>query len=422
MSDRNCVGEAMIEMQMKWLFVNEEYQMLICTRKLCGIGMELGGVEKHLIKRHEVKKTLARGVQMAIRAAQEGKGWEEYSTRRPRNGLRPQRGLAVFDGFQCGLCDELPARRVEDVEHHLYVFPGKKECHIWYPVRMQSWGGKGRVSDVFWIVDESKEDNDEGYLDDEGWREGGGREESEEGQGFDDLQQWVGEEPSTWELREVGGVCESRVAGRFPSNVNICKTRERTKQAQAKMSDSKNSAAGEMPAGVKNLIVVNPEYEKIICRAKGCGRAIKAVNLRKHLQGRHRIGTSVARQASQVARGLKWDEEGWRNVKPEDGLAPQVGIAAWYGNFSDGYYHRYWVVAGGMPSEWEEAAPAEEAPVEEAGQVEKAPAAELNKKEIPDYISEESEVWSEEDGQEEREREGCKEKEKFDEWEGLCFG
>lgn len=58
MSDRNCVGEAMIEMQMKWLFVNEEYQMLICARKLCGIGMELGGVEKHLIKRHEVKSHL----------------------------------------------------------------------------------------------------------------------------------------------------------------------------------------------------------------------------------------------------------------------------------------------------------------------------------------------------------------------------
>lgn len=230
------------------------------------------------------------------------------------------------------------------------------------------------------------------------------------------------------------------------------------------MSDSKNSVEEEMPAGVRKLIVVNHEYKKIICRAKGCGRAIKAVNLRKHLQGRHRIGTSVARQASQVARGLKWDEEGWRNVKPEDGLASQVGIAvkdafrcthcrhytsifpedvdvhweyyehgvtegsktekvriqAWYGNFSDGYYHRYWVVAGGMPSEWEEAAPAEEAPVEEAGQVEKAPAAELNKKEIPDYISEESEVWSEEDGREEWE--GCKEKEDLDGREGNCLG
>ncbi|KFX86782.1 hypothetical protein V490_08852 [Pseudogymnoascus sp. VKM F-3557] len=182
-------------------------------------------------------------------------------------------------------------------------------------------------------------------------------------------------------------------------------------------------------------------------QGQGCGRAIKAVNLRKHLQGRHRIGTSVARQASQVAPpqvGIAVKDafrcthcRHYTSIFPEDvdvhweyyehGVAEgskteKVRIQAWYGNFSDGYYHRYWVVAGGMPSEWEEAAPAEEAPVEEAGQVEKAPAAELNKKEIPDYISEESEVWSEEDGQEEREREGCKEKEKFDEWEGLCFG
>ncbi|OBT81040.1 hypothetical protein VE02_10339, partial [Pseudogymnoascus sp. 03VT05] len=66
------------------------------------------------------------------------------------------------------------------------------------------------------------------------------------------------------------------------------------------MSDSKNSAAEEMPAGVKNMIVINHEYKKIICKAVGCGRAVKAVNLRKHLQGRHRIRISVAREASRV--------------------------------------------------------------------------------------------------------------------------
>ncbi|KFY82721.1 hypothetical protein V498_08483 [Pseudogymnoascus sp. VKM F-4517 (FW-2822)] len=165
-------------------------------------------------------------------------------------------------------------------------------------------------------------------------------------------------------------------------------TREEKKQAQAKMSDSKISAAEEMPAGVKNLIVVNPEYKKIICRAKGCGRAIKAVNLRLHLQNRHRIGFGVAKNASQVARGFRWDEDLWGNVQPEDGLAPQVGVAVkdafrckrcrqyaaifpenvdvhwdyhghgvtegdkaeevrvqtWYGRFADGYSNSYWVV------------------------------------------------------------------------------
>ncbi|OBT70706.1 hypothetical protein VF21_10277, partial [Pseudogymnoascus sp. 05NY08] len=154
------------------------------------------------------------------------------------------------------------------------------------------------------------------------------------------------------------------------------------------MSDSKNSAAEEMPAGVKNVIVVNHKYKKIICWAKGCGRAIKAVNLRKHLQIRHQIGFAVAKNASQVACGFRWDEELWRNVQPEDRLALQVGVAikdafqckhccqyalifpenvdvhwdyhghgvtegdnveevriqTWYGRFADGYSNSYWVV------------------------------------------------------------------------------
>lgn len=78
---------------------------------------------------------------------------------------------------------------------------------------------------------------------------------------------------------------------------------------QCKMSNSKNGAAEAMPVGVKKLVIINHEYKKFICRGKGWGRAIKAVNLRKHLQGRHRRGISVARKASQVARGLKWYEE-----------------------------------------------------------------------------------------------------------------
>jgi hypothetical protein len=65
---------------------------------------------------------------------------------------------------------------------------GETEGHIWDEVRMQSWGGKGRVGVEFWTVDESKqsvekkaEDESTGYyldeldeFDDEGWREGRG--------------------------------------------------------------------------------------------------------------------------------------------------------------------------------------------------------------------------------------------------------
>ena len=62
---------------------------------------------------------------------------------------------------------------------------------------------------------------------------------------------------------------------------------------------------------------------------------------------------------------------------------------------------------------------AEEAAVDDAA-AEKGTAREMDSKEIPDNITEESEDWSEEKGQEEME--GCNEKEDFDEWEGNCFG
>jgi hypothetical protein len=234
------------------------------------------------------------------------------------------------------------------------------------------------------------------------------------------------------------------------------------------MSDSKNGAAEEMPAGVKDLIVINHEYKKIICKAKGCGRAIKAVNLRKHLQGRHRIRMSVARQSSQVARGFRWDEGLWANVQPKDGLAPQVGLGVmngyrckhcrqyvsifredvdvhwdyhghgvtdgynaeivrfqtWYGSFVDGYSNSCWVVDEGKVGEGEETEeasmekaageePSQKAPVEEMVQ-------EMDPKEVTEYIAEESEVWSEEEGHEEGE--GSNEKENFNGWEGNCFG
>lgn len=119
MNDRNWVREAQIKTGMKCLLANKEYQRLICTRKRCGIGLELGGVEEHLVRAHGVEETLARGVQMGFRAAQEWKGWVECSNKRPQNGLGPQKGLEVFDGFQCRFCEEPPARTVEEVDDHL---------------------------------------------------------------------------------------------------------------------------------------------------------------------------------------------------------------------------------------------------------------------------------------------------------------
>jgi hypothetical protein len=70
-------------------------------------------------------------------------------------------------------------------------------------------------------------------------------------------------------------------------------------------------------------------------------------------------------------------------------------------------------------SDGEEAALVEEALAEEAAPAEEALADEMGPKEIPGDITEESEVWSEEGGQEVREQ--CEGEENFDGWEGNCF-
>ncbi|OBT70705.1 hypothetical protein VF21_10276 [Pseudogymnoascus sp. 05NY08] len=173
MNNRNWVREAQIKMGMKWLLANEEYQKVICTRKQCRIGLELGGVEKHLIKTHRVRETLVGGIQMGI-CAQEGKGWDECSKKRLRNGLKPQKGLAVFDGFQCRFCEEPPARTVEEVNDHLYEMHRETEGHIWDKVPVQSWGGKGGVKDECWIVDDSKQ-SEEKKAEDETMGDNGGQ-------------------------------------------------------------------------------------------------------------------------------------------------------------------------------------------------------------------------------------------------------
>ncbi|KFY48255.1 hypothetical protein V496_10297 [Pseudogymnoascus sp. VKM F-4515 (FW-2607)] len=58
------------------------------------------------------------------------------------------------------------------------------------------------------------------------------------------------------------------------ATLDICKAIEE-KQAQGKISDSKNGAAEEMPSGVKNLISFNHKYKKVICSGSGCGKAIE---------------------------------------------------------------------------------------------------------------------------------------------------
>lgn len=183
------------------LVVNEEYQRLICVGRECGVGLELGSVGDHYKNIHGLKEK--NSIVMAIRAVQLGKGWSKFNQTKPGDGSRPQRGLAVFDGFQCRFCHESKAA-VEDIEHHIYEMHRETEGHIWDAVRVQSWGGKGRGGDDFWVVDESKDrgekatgyENEEGYLDEfdnEVWSEGmsqWGREDLGEWEEWEEWEEW----------------------------------------------------------------------------------------------------------------------------------------------------------------------------------------------------------------------------------------
>ncbi|OBT70932.1 hypothetical protein VF21_10101 [Pseudogymnoascus sp. 05NY08] len=140
---------------------------------------------------------------------------------------------------------------------------------------------------------------------------------------------------------------------------------------------------------------------------------------------------------------VHWDYHGHGVTEGDN--AEEVQVQTWYGRFADGYRNLYWVVDESIrwngedlsrglklksglgrdegerlmveERKYGENEEMEEAPVEDAPAIMEE---ETDLKEIPYDNSEESEDWSEEDGQ--KEREGCKEKENFKGWEGDCFG
>lgn len=72
----------------------------------------------------------------------------------PVDGLGPQEGLAVFDGVRCGVCDA-KLRTVKEGKRHLRK-AGHGVDRDLKAVRMQSWGGKGKLNDEYWVVHEGK--------------------------------------------------------------------------------------------------------------------------------------------------------------------------------------------------------------------------------------------------------------------------
>lgn len=97
------------------------------------------------------------------------------------------------------------------------------------------------------------------------------------------------------------------------------------------MSDSKNSAAEAMPAGAGNFVGFNHKYKKIICSGSGCGTVITFDELGQHLGRKHHVGPGISDQVTKVARRLGWEEKLPGDVRPEGGMAPQVGLSVWDG-------------------------------------------------------------------------------------------
>lgn len=137
----------------RFFIMNEEYNKVICISEGCRKAIKARAVQGHLQRKHNVEGVLSKRIADAI-GEEVGWRWRPSNKRLPVNGLGPQKGLEVFKRFQCRFCNELPARTVEEVEHHLYEMHRETEGHIWDEVPVQSWGGEGTYE--CWVVDERK--------------------------------------------------------------------------------------------------------------------------------------------------------------------------------------------------------------------------------------------------------------------------
>ncbi|OBT97559.1 hypothetical protein VE01_04455 [Pseudogymnoascus verrucosus] len=114
----------------RFFIMNEEYNKVICIGEGCRKAIKAQAVQRHLQRRHNVEGVLSKRIADVI-GEEVGWRWRPSNKRLPVNGLGPQKGLEVFKRFQCRFCNELPARTVEEVEHHLYEMHRETEGHIW---------------------------------------------------------------------------------------------------------------------------------------------------------------------------------------------------------------------------------------------------------------------------------------------------
>ncbi len=95
------LGGDVKQVQEKWeryFIMNEEFNKVICIGAWCRRAIDKDDIEGHLKRRHKVKRLLRKRIARVIEEKVE-RGWGMSKEGIPVDGLGPQKGLRVFDGF-----------------------------------------------------------------------------------------------------------------------------------------------------------------------------------------------------------------------------------------------------------------------------------------------------------------------------------
>jgi hypothetical protein len=139
--------------------LNPSYKVLICLGERCRCAVSPGAVSDHLRRKHQVPTDLRKQVDRYI---EKFPFPYDYSTiPLPVDGSAPQPIIPINDGFKCEEC-MFKTRDRSNIRKHANKEHNKKRIadeDLFSSVRLQSWFGQKR--ERYWVVDESKQDEQE---------------------------------------------------------------------------------------------------------------------------------------------------------------------------------------------------------------------------------------------------------------------
>lgn len=130
--------------------LNYEYGRIICVGAECMKAIPLSMLGKHLGMEHNVPK----GATATFIDSIGKEAWVRRREGTPADGLEPQEGIRILNGYRCRHCDVFRARSAMSVEDHWdSEGHGVAEESMVEQVRMQSWSSEEWRA-VFWVVEE----------------------------------------------------------------------------------------------------------------------------------------------------------------------------------------------------------------------------------------------------------------------------